>query len=122
MSTQTPIVTSKIDGYLVVAGPAAEMESAERVTIESGKFAGETVRLGCRQVWGTGGVTVERIARRLTHPEHGEIVYAYVDVRNGLDDAPMLAAAWAAATQRSINHAASLDAAAQAEEDRLSRD
>ena len=94
-----PITVNRVDGHLVVAAPAdivnAALNGAAPLTITGTRATGDTVWLAplSREVWADDAVTIQAgaIARTIQHPEHGEVLYAYVDTTR-LDQAPHLAA------------------------------
>lgn len=98
--TPAPIIVNAVDGLPVVAGPSglinAALRGAQALTITGKNATGDTVYLAPRtqEVWGANldAVTVQTtdIARTVQHPQHGEIVYAWIDT-NRLDSAPQLA-------------------------------
>lgn len=94
----TPTIINNIDGHPVVAGPAdtvrAALNGTQPITITGPRATGDTVWLAPRtdQVWRNDAVTVEQtsVARAINHPQHGEILYAWIDTSR-LDSAPQLA-------------------------------
>jgi excisionase family DNA binding protein len=102
--TQTdtrPIVITRIDGRLTVAGPAeiitAAIAGAAPLTITA---TGDTVWLAPNTSMLASAVTMRNlhIAHTITHPEHGEIACGWLD-ETRLDDAPILAGKIAARAQ-----------------------
>lgn len=97
MHPTAPLCISSISGRPAVGGPAATITAALRgahpVTITGRHATGDVVYLAPRteQVWRDDAITVDSsdIARTIQHPEHGEIVYAWIDTTR-LDDAPQL--------------------------------
>jgi hypothetical protein len=91
------IVINRMQGQLVVGGPADVIEAAafgsKELVITGTKCTGDRVYLAPRTALWSG------IARTMTHPEHGAIAYAYVDMAR-LDGAPTLRADMSAATAR----------------------
>ncbi len=93
------IAINAINGHTVAAGPAAiiraALNGAAPLTITGQRATGDVIWLAPirEQVWRDDAVTVatQAIARTITHPEHGEIIYAYVDTGR-LDQAPQVAA------------------------------
>lgn len=90
-----PIAIDVVNGEIVCAGPTSiinpALDGAAPLQVTAGKAAGDTVHLApmATRIWVDDAITTERthIARTIQHPEHGEIVYAYVDTTR-LDGAP----------------------------------
>lgn len=97
--TETAITVTRIDGHICAVAPAdvirAALRGAQPLHLNRGKVAGDVIYLAPRveQVWRDDAVTAETsdIARTAQHPEHGEVLCAYVDMTR-LDAAPQLAA------------------------------
>lgn len=96
--TTAPIIVNIIDGHLVVGGPESLITAAFRggapLTITGKHAAGDTVWLAplCVRTWVADAVTVVHtdIAREVNHPQHGPILYAYINPER-LDQAPQVA-------------------------------
>jgi hypothetical protein len=115
--TQAPIIINAVNGTTVAAGPAdiirAALRGAHPLTI-SGKHApGDVVYLAPRieNVWRDDAVTVEStdIARTIQHPQHGEVLYAWVDM-DRLDAAPQVVELARARRARMATEAAAAEA------------
>jgi hypothetical protein len=113
------ITITRIDGLAVAAAPAdlirPALRGAQPLTLNCGKVAGDVIYLAPRieQVWRNDAITIDTgdLARTIDHPEHGEVLVAYVDM-NRLDGAPRLAAIEAArATRMAADYQATQDRA-----------
>lgn len=94
--TTAPVVISKRGGHLVAIGPAASirphLDSASLLAIDGGKFLGDKVWLCGPLTWQDNRMAPSSsIAETIQHPEHGELIAAYVDLER-LADAPALLA------------------------------
>lgn len=115
-----PILARRHNGHIVVLAPAAVIDAAltegVALTMTSGPFAGDTVRLGPQEDQGPQGWRRYSIAYELTHPEHGLIKAAYISERGAdLADAPKIRADWHATATTALNG----ELRAQAHEDRI---
>lgn len=99
MTDTAPVIVNTVNGHLVVAGPEALITPALRggapITITGKHATGDIVWLAPlrEQTWGVDdAVTVVHadIAHRIGHPQHGPILYAYIDPTR-LDKAPQVA-------------------------------
>jgi hypothetical protein len=97
MTQTAPIVLNHHDDRPVVGGPAAlinaSLGGAAPLTITGKKATGDIVWLApvTERVWRDDAITVEdhAIAWTISHPVHGEIAYAYIDMSR-LDRAPQV--------------------------------
>lgn len=107
------------EGGIVAIGPAAairdHLNGKSPITLTVGKVAGDTIWLAPRteQVWRDDAITVEttNIAYTLDHPEHGEILAAWVDM-DRLADAPQITEIRTARHRATLQHAAAQEAEA----------
>lgn len=86
--SDAPITPRRINGHPCILAPAATIRAAlngaQPLTITSGHAAGEQVWLAplTRPVWDDDSIAIhtEHIADdTITHPEHGQILAAYID-------------------------------------------
>jgi hypothetical protein len=110
------VVIERRDGFLMAIGPAARIRPALRgatpLTVDGGAFTDDVVTLHGLRRWGDGAPVVDDIAQTIHHPEHGELLMAYID-EESLDAAPKLTATLAEEQRRA--HEAVLARAAAAE-------
>ncbi len=98
MSTGTAIqIKRHDDGNIIAIAPAAIIRPAYNravtLTATHGKVAGDRIRLSGKQRYGNQGWDFYPDALTIQHPEHGEVIAAYVDTSEaGLADAPQIRA------------------------------